>query len=69
MMTIGLHSKCDDTAWAVLLATAQFFEEENRLKDKSGHFVWEAEGVATARVEGTPSAAGLTNSMFQHRNL
>lgn len=51
-MTIGLHSTCSDTAWAVLLTTAQFFEAEGRLKDESGSFVWEAEGVKTVNVEG-----------------
>lgn len=52
MTTIGLHSKCDDTAWAVLLTTTQLFDAESRLKDESGRFLWEAEGVTTANVEG-----------------
>jgi hypothetical protein len=52
MMTIGLHSACNDAAWAVLLTTAQFFDAENRLKDESGKFLWEAEAVSTANVEG-----------------
>jgi hypothetical protein len=52
MTTIGLNSACTDAAWAVLLAMAQLFNAEQRLKDESGRFLWEAEGISTPMVEG-----------------
>jgi hypothetical protein len=54
MTTIGLSATCTDAAWAVLLAMAQLFDAEQRLKDDTGQFLWEAEGVSTPIVEGAP---------------
>lgn len=56
MMPIGLHSKCTETAWAVLLTTARFFDKEDLIKDESGTVLWEAEGIATTSVEGASAA-------------
>jgi hypothetical protein len=52
MTTIGLNVTCTDAAWAALFAMAQLLNVEQRLKDASGEFVWEAQGVSTAMVEG-----------------
>jgi hypothetical protein len=60
MTTIGLTASCTDAAWAVLLAMAQLFDAEQRLKDDSGQYLWEAEGVSTPMVEGARQKISCT---------